>query len=460
MYESLSRAAHEGNIVELYASIRRDGDVLRKIDEMQFIDTPLHIAAAEGCIDFAMEIMILMPSFARKLNQEGFSPIHVAVEKGHKELALHLIENDKNLVRVKGKQGETPLHYAIPREQNFDLLARFLEACPESIRDMTTTNQTALHIATRHDRLEALDLLCQMLRRSDYCEDVVNQKDRNGDTVLHIAVRNNQPKMLRVLLKCKADTLATNPAGLTALDVAHELNNRESINILRGWSNAGGLNFQYKMRKQIFKLVTKASEVIFQGMDNVSSEDRNALLVVLGLLLTATYQASISPPGSVWQGGVCSNSNSTVHEKIPGTWIPWDVNFLLFYIPSYTVFIVAFFLTLGLLKPFPHGFRTALQVLLAFLAISFDEAVCLIVPTSLAFRVMSMFSVVLFILMMFMCIAYRVSKLSVLILGCWLSPSVFNILYQGTFNFHYVWIIVVIMSASMVLLVLFLLWMD
>ncbi|WRX11735.1 hypothetical protein QQP08_004222 [Theobroma cacao] len=51
-----------------------------------------------------MEIMILMPSFARKLNQEGFSPIHVAVEKGHKELALHLIENDKNLVRVKGKQ--------------------------------------------------------------------------------------------------------------------------------------------------------------------------------------------------------------------------------------------------------------------------------------------------------------------------------------------------------------------
>ncbi|EOY18337.1 Ankyrin repeat-containing protein [Theobroma cacao] len=337
MYESLSRAAHEGNIVELYASIRRDGDVLRKIDEMQFIDTPLHIAAAEGCIDFAMEIMILMPSFARKLNQEGFSPIHVAVEKGHKELALHLIENDKNLVRVKGKQGETPLHYAIPREQNFDLLARFLEACPESIRDMTTTNQTALHIATRHDRLEALDLLCQMLRRSDYCEDVVNQKDRNGDTVLHIAVRNNQPKMLRVLLKCKADTLATNPAGLTALDVAHELNNRESINILRGWSNAGGLNFQYKMRKQIFKLVTKASEVIFQGMDNVSSEDRNALLVVLGLLLTATYQASISPP-------------------------------------AYTVFIVAFFLTLGLLKPFPHGFRTALQVLLAFLAISFDEA--------------------------------------------------------------------------------------
>ncbi|EOY18334.1 Ankyrin repeat-containing protein, putative [Theobroma cacao] len=409
MDERLRRAALEGNIVELYASIQRDGDVLRKVNEMQFIDTPLHIAAAEGCIDFAMEIMILMPSFARKLNQEGLSPIHLAVEKGHKELALHLMENDKNLVRVKGKQGETPLHHAITREQNLDLLARFLEACPECVQDMTTTNQTALHIATGNNRLEALELLCLRLRKSDYCEDVVNQKDRNGDTALHIAVRNNQPKMLKLLLKCKADKLASNQAGLTVLAVAHELNNRESINILRGWRSPRVLSFQYKMRKQIIKPVTKASEVIFKGMDSISSEDRNALLVILGLLLTATYQASISPPGSVWQGDRSSNSDSTVgyFEKLPGKSVMGEVDFLLFYIPAYTVFIVTFFLTLGLLKPFPRGFRTALQVLLAFLAISFDKSITFIAPSYLVFQVISTFSVLVFILMMFMCIAYR-----------------------------------------------------
>ena len=124
MDENLRRPAQEGNVVELYASIQRDCHVFRHIDEMEFVDIPLHTAAAEGCIDFAMGIMNLKPSFARKLNQEGFSPIHIAVEKGHKELVLLLLENDKDLVRVKGKKGETPLHYAITREHNLDLVSR------------------------------------------------------------------------------------------------------------------------------------------------------------------------------------------------------------------------------------------------------------------------------------------------------------------------------------------------
>ncbi|XVE81068.1 hypothetical protein DITRI_Ditri15bG0033500 [Diplodiscus trichospermus] len=104
MDETLRRAAWEGNVSDLYKLIKRDGNVLRRIDEVEFINTPLHIAAEEGCIEFAMEIMSLKPSFARKLNQEGLSPIHLAIEKGHKELVLNLVENAKDLVRVKGKK--------------------------------------------------------------------------------------------------------------------------------------------------------------------------------------------------------------------------------------------------------------------------------------------------------------------------------------------------------------------
>ncbi|WRX12627.1 protein of unknown function DUF3447 - like 10 [Theobroma cacao] len=124
-----------------------------------------------------MEIMILKPSLAKKLNQEGFSPIHLAVEKGHTELAVRLMQNDKSLVRVKGRKGETPLHYAITKEQNLDLLARFLEACPECIRDMTTTNQTALHIATKttmQQKLHSLNPWC------DGCEEDVIKMPNSG----------------------------------------------------------------------------------------------------------------------------------------------------------------------------------------------------------------------------------------------------------------------------------------
>ncbi|XVF82434.1 hypothetical protein PTKIN_Ptkin16aG0047600 [Pterospermum kingtungense] len=199
MDERLRRVAREGNVSDLYALIQEDGNVLRQIDEVEFISTPLHVAAAAGCIDFANEIMSLKPSFAKKLNPEGLSPIHVAVEKGHRELVLSLMENAKDLVRVKGKKGETPLHYVITREENPQLLPRFLEDCPESIRDLTTGNQSALHIAVRNNKEEALKILCKMLRKTDYCQDVVNQKDRNGDTALHMAARENRHEV-RLLL--------------------------------------------------------------------------------------------------------------------------------------------------------------------------------------------------------------------------------------------------------------------
>ncbi|KAK8510280.1 hypothetical protein V6N12_008153 [Hibiscus sabdariffa] len=79
--------------------------------EVEFTDTPLHIAEEQGCIRFAMEMINLKPAYARKLNQQGLSHIHLAVEKRHKEMVLRLLEIDNDVVRVKGKNGETPLHY-------------------------------------------------------------------------------------------------------------------------------------------------------------------------------------------------------------------------------------------------------------------------------------------------------------------------------------------------------------
>ncbi|KAH1045476.1 hypothetical protein J1N35_036260 [Gossypium stocksii] len=100
-----------------------------------------------------------------------------------------------------------------------------------------------------------------------------------------------------------------------------------------------------------------------------------------------------------------------------------ELSFFVFYIPIYLVFIVTFFLTLALLKPYPHCFRAALQVLLAFFAICFDQSINFIAPTDFTTIVMNIFSVLVFILTVLMVFTSRVSKLSVAILGCWLSPS-------------------------------------
>ncbi|KAE8669236.1 putative Ankyrin repeat protein [Hibiscus syriacus] len=429
MDQSLRTAARVGNVSELYTLIHRNGNVLRRLDEVEFIETPLHIAAEEGCLGFAMEIMSLKPSFSRKLSQQGLSPMHLAVERGHKEMALRILEIDSGLARIKGKNGETPLHYISKFGNCDDLLHKMLEASPDCIRDVTNQNRTALHMAVENKRLDVLQVLIGALRRKDYYRETVNRKDEEGNTALHLAARNNQLEMVKLLLNCKADRQAKNQHGLTALEVAEQHNSRESVIVLRGFCIPIVSNISHQFDKQIIKYVTKASSLIFHDMENISAQDRNTLLVILGLLLTATYQTSLSPPGGVWQADCSSSSpGSKLIERREspgsiGTAVMDQYYFLLFYSLTYVVFIAAFFLTLALLKPFPLGIRTALQLLLAFLALCFDQSVSTIAPTFSIAITLRTFSTTIFVFMLFMCISYKVSKLSVSIVGCWIFPS-------------------------------------
>ncbi|XVF62866.1 hypothetical protein PTKIN_Ptkin09bG0042800 [Pterospermum kingtungense] len=165
---------------------------------MEFVDTPLHIAAAEGKTDFAMEMMHLKPSFAKKLNKHGLSPLHLAVQNGHNELALSLLEIDQNLVSVKGKMGYTLLHFLVMKEINRGDLIKFLKNYPRCIDDVTSQNETALHVAAKNKNATALRVLLLWLRRTNNCsmlqkQRIINATNRDSETVLHIEVSNPHP---------------------------------------------------------------------------------------------------------------------------------------------------------------------------------------------------------------------------------------------------------------------------
>ncbi|MCI10282.1 ankyrin repeat-containing protein, partial [Trifolium medium] len=110
--DQLKVAAEAGNIDLLYAVIQDDPSILENIDSKQFVETPLHIAASRGHLRFAAEIMNLKPSFALKLNQQGFSPIHLAIQNNQKRMVFLLVDMNCELVRVKGREGWTPIHFA------------------------------------------------------------------------------------------------------------------------------------------------------------------------------------------------------------------------------------------------------------------------------------------------------------------------------------------------------------
>ncbi|GKV28510.1 hypothetical protein SLEP1_g37554 [Rubroshorea leprosula] len=136
MDERMREVSEAGNVSDLYELIQQNPYVLKSIDEFPFVDTPLHRAASEGHIDFVMEIMNLKPSFARKLNPSGFSPMHLALQNDKNLVASELLKVDKDLVRVKGSGGLTPLHLAV-EQGKLDIMAEFLDACPECITDVT-----------------------------------------------------------------------------------------------------------------------------------------------------------------------------------------------------------------------------------------------------------------------------------------------------------------------------------
>ncbi|XP_017985252.1 PREDICTED: ankyrin repeat-containing protein At5g02620-like [Theobroma cacao] len=361
--ERLRRAAEAGDIDELYNSIGEDADVLRRYDDVEFADTPLHVAAERGHADFAIAIMYLKPSFARKLNQGVFSPIHLALQQGHTSTVLRLLEVDKDLVRVKGKQGYTAFHFVVENE-SLELLAQFLKGCPACIEDVTIQKKTALHIAAEKHRFEALEILVRWLEKTHLYGKVsrkhlLNAKDTDGNTVLHIAASHIQPKMIGLLLDCKVDTKAVNLENLIALNVLERqrdgvIEDKEiCLKILSDTEGSAGLSALFKPKAKAEPLhekfrsritfLEKAAIRALGPIMNMSVESMNAFLVALALIITATFESLLSPPGGVWQG---NDPNGTrVGNSV------MDVNtFLNFFGSLFCLAFMSFSLTIAILQ--------------------------------------------------------------------------------------------------------------
>jgi len=198
----LYAAALNGNIDQLYTVIQDDPSILDEIDSKTFVETPLHIAAYLGHIPFAVEIMNLKPSFAWKLNPQGFSPIHLAMQNNQIRMVYRFVRFEKDVVRVNGREGLTPLHFA-SQIGEVDLLAEFLYRCPESIRYMTVGGETALHIAIKNGQFGALQVLVRWLKTNERKgaqgleNEILNWPDEAaGNTILHIAALSSESQVI------------------------------------------------------------------------------------------------------------------------------------------------------------------------------------------------------------------------------------------------------------------------
>ncbi|XP_030440291.2 ankyrin repeat-containing protein BDA1-like [Syzygium oleosum] len=197
----LQQAIEHDDVDELHRFIVEEPKLLDRACKGPFPNTPLHIAAAAGKTQVAIEMAILKPSFARILNPEGYSPMHLALQHEHYQTARALMKFDPKLIRVRGRRGITPLHYLTEKEgdNELELLAEFLTACKSSIEDLTSQCETAVHVAVKNHNLKAFKVLFGWLKRV-YLTKILDWKDQDGNTVLHIAISEKQPEIIKLLI--------------------------------------------------------------------------------------------------------------------------------------------------------------------------------------------------------------------------------------------------------------------
>ncbi|KAL4601321.1 hypothetical protein ACB092_11G264100 [Castanea dentata] len=324
--ERLKQVAQSGDLDAFYSLIREDVKLLEHIDELPFADTPLHIAASAGHIPFATEMMGLKPSFAWKLNPDGFSPIHLALQNWQIELVQRLLQFDGDLVRVKGRERLTPLHYVVATgDHHLDLLEEFLLVCPDSIADVTVQNETALHLALKYDKLEAFKFFVGWLGRNlsknaeFYERAILNWEDDHGNTVLHIAVLKNESQAVSHLLAWGPEFVSinrTNLEGKTAWDILQgqtQVDNRKIKVMLHRAKAKSGSSLSTKnwyadcLRPPSLGYFEFWRKDHVRQMTALSDDRRNVLLVVAVLLVTISYQVVLNPPGGLWQDdGKCN----------------------------------------------------------------------------------------------------------------------------------------------------------
>ncbi|KAF8379198.1 hypothetical protein HHK36_028627 [Tetracentron sinense] len=397
-------AARTGNVGDLRKLIG-ENSLMLDVVALKGGDTPLHIASMIGHFDFVKEMLRLKPDFAEQLNQDGFSPMHMASANGHLEIVRELLKVDFNLCRLKGIDGRTPLHYAAIKGK-IDVIREFLSACADSIQDATARGETALHLAVKKNQFGALRIMVEWIKELNKV-DLLNMKDEQGNTVLHLAIARKHRQVIELLLNVGVvEVNATNESTLTALDILlifeSEAGDREIYEILR---RAGAMR-----AREILSLepAPPANESQVLGNNPSVSESsqpptsdweeffkfkrgrdspgdaRNALLVIAILIVTATYQAGLSPPGGVWQeDSKPSDNNSTNTSKVhyAGEAILGSSNLVSF---GFFMFSnsMGFFCSLLMIFILTSGFPMQLELTVSMMAmvITYDTAMNTIAP--------------------------------------------------------------------------------
>ncbi|XP_031281819.1 ankyrin repeat-containing protein BDA1-like [Pistacia vera] len=327
----LFEAARTGSVSALHQLLAENPLVLADSALISPHENPLHVATKAGQLAFVKEMIKQKADLVSQENQDGFRPLDIASVLGHVEIVEEIIMTcHPDVCRLKGTHGRTCIHHAAINGR-VEIIDKLLTSCGDSVKDLTSLGETALHLALKNHKLEAFTNLVKWLEKLGL-EELVNWGDRDGNTVLHLAVCRKQLEIVELLLGSGnisniLELNARNSRGFTAMDLLDiVIENSNEVRLKEILQRAGGLGVQTPDHTLInTQIHPEPAPVVFEDWINYfkfkigrdkPGDARDALLVVAALIATVTYQAAVDPPNSIFPDKTPANSLLVVPARV------------------------------------------------------------------------------------------------------------------------------------------------
>ena len=141
----------------------------------------------------------------------GNTPLHIAVKKGHIETTEELLKYNADRDAMN-RLGNRPIHEAW-------------------FFWKTHSNRT------KEERLAQETTTCELLLRLLSYGTCPDSQDQSGQTPLHIACRLGPTRAVKIILSFQADTTRRTKAGLTAAEIAVKHGQEETYKLLVAWEH-------------------------------------------------------------------------------------------------------------------------------------------------------------------------------------------------------------------------------
>ncbi|KAH6782952.1 hypothetical protein C2S52_007911 [Perilla frutescens var. hirtella] len=380
----LFETATQGSISSLQQLLKEDTLILDRAVVNSFNETPLHVAAMLGHVDFVKEIIELKPQLVNELNSQKSSPLHLASAKGHVDVVKALLSADQGTCLARDRNELTPIHLAASKGR-VEVMRVLLEAQPHAARLTVYGGESILHLCVKRYQLEALKLVVETV---DETHELVNSKDVDGNTALHLAVADKQVETTKFLVSVGGVELvnAVNNEGMTTVDVlirsrrdVRDSEIEESLKQARGCGS--------KMKTNNYIPLTNCKNQKKNSWDNRNwlEQTKSTLMIVATLIATMAFQIGVNPP-NVWK-----ENSHTVIAGIAGSILA--INFFesqlycLFYFLNTTSFVASLSIILLLISGLPLTRKFFMWILMVItwiaittIALCYAIAVFLVTP--------------------------------------------------------------------------------